>query len=50
MNKLAACQTCGLVQEVDEEYAPLVRMNSIFWNAGGINFHPGLFSGANIRS
>ncbi len=35
---------------VEEEYAPLVRMNSVFWNAGGINFHIGLFSGANISA
>jgi len=35
---------------IEEEYAPLVRMNSIFWNAGGINFHIGLFSGANISA
>jgi paraquat-inducible protein B len=33
-----------------EEYAPLVRMNSKFWNAGGINFHFGLFSGVNISA
>jgi paraquat-inducible protein B len=35
---------------IAEEYAPLVRQNSIFWNAGGINFHVGLFSGANISA
>ena len=35
---------------VEEKYAPLVRMNSVFWNAGGINFHIGLFSGANISA
>ena len=35
---------------IDQEYAPLVRMNSIFWNAGGINFHVGLFSGAKITA
>jgi paraquat-inducible protein B len=35
---------------IEEEYAPLVRLNSIFWNAGGINFHFGLFSGANINA
>jgi paraquat-inducible protein B len=35
---------------IEEEYAPLVRMNSVFWNAGGINFHIGLFSGANISA
>jgi len=35
---------------VAEEYAPLVRLNSKFWNAGGINFHIGLFSGATISA
>jgi paraquat-inducible protein B len=35
---------------VDEDYAPLVRMNSKFWNAGGINFHLGLFSGAKLTA
>jgi hypothetical protein len=35
---------------VGEEYTPLVRMNSQFWNAGGINIHVGLFSGANISA
>jgi paraquat-inducible protein B len=29
-------------------YAPLVRMNSKFWNAGGLNVHIGLFSGVKI--
>jgi paraquat-inducible protein B len=33
-----------------QEYAPLVRMNSKFWNAGGINFHFGVFSGVNISA
>jgi len=35
---------------IDQDYAPLVRMNSKFWNAGGINFHLGLFSGAKITA
>ena len=35
---------------VEAEYAPLVRVNSKFWNAGGINFHFGLFSGANLTA
>jgi paraquat-inducible protein B len=35
---------------IDEEYAALVRVNSKFWNAGGINFHLGLFSGAKISA
>jgi paraquat-inducible protein B len=35
---------------IEDEYAPLVRTDSVFWNAGGINFHVGLFSGANISA
>ncbi len=35
---------------IREEYAPLVRVNSKFWNAGGVNIHIGLFSGANISA
>jgi paraquat-inducible protein B len=35
---------------IREEYAPLVRMNSKFWNAGGIHVHIGLFSGVNISA
>ncbi len=35
---------------IREEYAPLLRENSKFWNAGGINFHIGLFSGAEISA
>ena len=32
------------------EYAPLVRANSKFWNAGGLNFSFGLFRGAEISA
>lgn len=35
---------------IHQEYAPLVRMDSEFWNAGGINAHLGLFSGLNISA
>lgn len=35
---------------VHEEYAPLVRMNSKFWNAGGIDVRFGLFKGAEISA
>jgi paraquat-inducible protein B len=35
---------------IREEYAPLVRLNSKFWNAGGIHVHIGLFSGLNISA
>jgi paraquat-inducible protein B len=33
---------------VRHDYAPLVRTNSKFWNAGGLNVHFGLFSGVQI--
>ena len=33
-----------------ENYAPLVRVDSKFWNAGGINAHLGLFSGLDISA
>jgi paraquat-inducible protein B len=32
------------------EYAPLVRADSQFWNAGGINAHVGLFTGLQISA
>jgi paraquat-inducible protein B len=35
---------------IQEAYAPLVRMNSQFWNAGGINAHLGLFHGLDITA
>ena len=35
---------------VRSEYAPLVRQNSIFWNAGGIDFHFGLVRGIDVRA
>lgn len=35
---------------IRQEYAALVRTNSEFWNAGGINAHLGLFSGLNISA
>jgi paraquat-inducible protein B len=35
---------------IRKQYAPLVRVNSKFWNAGGIDFHFGLFSGANLTA
>jgi paraquat-inducible protein B len=33
-----------------QEYARLVRVDSAFWNAGGINAHVGLFSGLQISA
>ena len=35
---------------IEKDYASLVRMNSKFWNAGGIDLHLGLFSGATITA
>lgn len=35
---------------IDEKYATLVRVNSKFWNAGGIKIHGGLLSGVNISA
>jgi paraquat-inducible protein B len=35
---------------IREEYAPLVRTDSKFWNAGGINASLGLFSGLEISA
>jgi paraquat-inducible protein B len=35
---------------IRKEYAPLVCVNSRFWNAGGLKIHIGLFSGANISA
>src|SRR5262249_8878373 len=34
---------------IDSEYAPLVRKNSKFWRAGGINLHMGLLSGIDVK-
>ena len=35
---------------VRQDFAPLVRADSQFWNAGGINAHVGLFSGLQISA
>lgn len=35
---------------IHPEYAPLVRANSKFWNAGGLSFSFGLFRGAEISA
>lgn len=35
---------------IDQDYAPLLRVDSEFWNAGGINAHVGLFSGLQISA
>lgn len=35
---------------IEKAYAPLVRANSKFWNAGGLSFSFGLFHGAEISA
>lgn len=35
---------------IRQDYAPLVRTDSKFWNAGGLNVHAGLFSGLEISA
>jgi paraquat-inducible protein B len=35
---------------ISQQYAPLVRVNSKFWNAGGIDVRLGLFKGAEISA
>ena len=43
-------QEVKLEARIREEYAPLVRANSKFWNAGGLDFRFGLFRGAEISA
>ena len=43
-------QEVKLNVRIHEAYAPLVRANSKFWNAGGLNFSFGLFRGAEISA
>jgi paraquat-inducible protein B len=43
-------QGVKLEARIHKQYAPLVRVNSKFWNAGGIDFHFGLFRGAEISA
>jgi paraquat-inducible protein B len=35
---------------IHQEYKPLVRSNSRFWNAGGIDVHFGLFKGIQVSA
>ncbi len=35
---------------VREEYAPLVRLDSVFWNAGGLRVRGGLFKGIEVSA
>jgi paraquat-inducible protein B len=43
-------QAVTLQARIRKEYAPLVRANSKFWNAGGLSFSFGLFRGAEISA
>jgi paraquat-inducible protein B len=43
-------QGLKILARIHKEYAPLVRVNSKFWNAGGIDFRFGLFRGAEISA
>ena len=42
-------QTVRIMVQIKQHFVPLVRMNSKFWNAGGINFNVS-FSGLDISS
>jgi paraquat-inducible protein B len=42
-------QTVRITVEIEKHYAPLVRLNSRFWNAGGVNVSIGL-NGASISA
>jgi paraquat-inducible protein B len=42
-------QTVRITVEIQKHYAPLVRLNSRFWNAGGVNVNIGL-NGASISA
>jgi paraquat-inducible protein B len=43
-------QEVKLHARIDPEYAALVRVNSKFWNAGGLDFRFGIFRGAEISA
>lgn len=40
----------GVTVVVDASYAPLVRTNSRFWNAGGVGVDFGIFSGLTVQA
>lgn len=42
-------QVVLITVNIKKKFAPLVRMNSVFWNAGGINFNLGL-SGVEVSA
>ena len=43
-------QEVKIQARIRKEYTPLVRENSKFWNAGGIDFRFGIFKGAEISA
>ncbi|WP_020210897.1 PqiB family protein [Gilvimarinus chinensis] len=43
-------QHVNIYLHIYPDYAPLVRSNTVFWNATGIAFDFGWFSGANLRT
>lgn len=46
----ANAQHVNIYLHIYPSYAPLVRRNTVFWNATGIAFDFGWFSGANLRT
>lgn len=45
-----SAQHVNIYLHIDPHYAPLVKANSVFWNATGINFDFGWFSGAKLKT
>jgi paraquat-inducible protein B len=43
-------RTVAVRGRIHAEYAPLVRDNSVFWNAGGIDVHFGLIHGIDLQA
>lgn len=45
-----SAQHVNIFVHIDPRYAPLVKDNSVFWNATGINFDFGWLSGASLKT
>jgi paraquat-inducible protein B len=45
-----SAQHVNIFVHIDPRYAPLVKANSVFWNATGINFDFGWLSGASLKT
>jgi paraquat-inducible protein B len=43
-------QTVEIVAYIQKQFAPLVRKNSMFWNAGGVNLKLSLLHGADLSA